>query len=89
MTAEASAIARGLHDVGTDHDMTVCGFEHKGDFRCALCRRFVGDGPDLMPSVLMSFEGRVVDVCDVCWDQGDDRIRSGLDYMTDEGDDDA
>ena len=51
------------------------------DPRCWFCKGLVGDGPDLIPSMLVSFDGRLEEVCDVCMDHAD--IETSPDYTED------
>jgi len=49
--------------------------------RCYLCRCWVGNGPDLMPSVLVDFDGRLEEVCDLCMERAEPELHP--DYTED------
>ena len=52
------------------------------DARCFFCRTLVGDGPDLTPSMLYSFDGHLEEVCESCIGHAD--IETSPDYTEDE-----
>ena len=53
--------------------------------RCAICRRLTGDGGDRWPYVMVSFEGNIRPVCDVCAERGRESIDIPVSYEEDDG----